>query len=110
MSDGSPPRVEDAVASAMAALEGGGPTQEIRQPVGYLNPRTKAAPYVVNLATGERTPGVVFEATGALDALVPAAGSPEPGASGLWLPDTVATRLQLGRRRPGRPAAGPARR
>jgi hypothetical protein len=96
VSDGSPPRVEDAVAAAMAALEGGGPTQEIRQPVGYLNPRTKAAPYVVNLATGERTPGVVFEATGALDALVPAAGSPEPGASGLWLPDTVATRLQLG--------------
>jgi hypothetical protein len=96
VSDGSPPRVEDAVAAAMAALEGGGPTQEIRQPVGYLNPRTKAAPYVVNLATGERTPGVVFEATGALDALVPAAGSPEPGASGLWLPDTVATRLRLG--------------
>ena len=74
----------------MAALEGGGPTQVIRQPVGYLNPRSKPAPYVVNLATGERTPGVVFDATGALAALVPAAGSPEPGASGLWLPDSVA--------------------
>ena len=54
--------------------------QEIRQPVSYLNPRDKAAPYVVNPATGERTPGVVFDATGALDALVPAPGSPEPGA------------------------------
>ncbi len=96
VSDKSPPRVEDAVTAAMAALEGGGPTQEIRQPVGYLNPRTKAAPYVVNPATGERTPGVVFDATGALAALVPAAGSPEPGPAGLWLPDSVATRLHLG--------------
>ncbi len=110
VSDGSPPRVEDAVAAAMAELEGGGPTQEIRRPVGYLNPRTKAAPYVVNPATGERTPGLVFEATGALDALVPAAGSPEPGASGLWLPDSVAIAAAARRRRPGRPAAGPARR
>ncbi len=65
------------------------------EPVGYLNPQDQAAPYVVNPATGERTPGVVFEATGALDALVPAAGSPEPGTSGLWLPDSVATRLHL---------------
>jgi hypothetical protein len=95
VSDRSPPRVEDAVTAAMAGLEGGGPTQVIRQPVGYLNPRDKAAPYVVNPATGERTPGVVFDATGALEALVPAAGSPEPGAAGLWLPDSVATRLHL---------------
>ncbi len=100
VSEGSSPRVDAAVTAAMAALEGGGPTQVIRQPVGYLNPRSKPAPYVVNLATGERTPGVVFDATGALAALTPAAGSPEPGASGLWLPDTVATRLQLG---PGDP-------
>ncbi len=95
VSDRSPPRVEDAVTAAMAGLEGGGPTQVIRQPVGFLNPRDKAAPYVVNPATGERTPGVVFDATGALEALVPAAGSPEPGAPGLWLPDSVATRLHL---------------
>ena len=81
----------------MAALDGGGPTQEVRQPVGYLNPKSQLAPYVVNLATGERTLGVVFQATGALDGLVPAPGSPEPAArTGLWLPDTVATRLDLG--------------
>ena len=95
VSDGSPARVEAAVSAAMDGLEGGGPTQVIRQPVHYLDPRLKAAPYVVNPATGDRTPGVVFEATGALDALVPAAGSPEPGGDGLWLPDTLATRLHL---------------
>ncbi|HEX5088089.1 MAG TPA: hypothetical protein VFV89_09785 [Nocardioides sp.] len=95
VADGSPPRVEDAVARAMDGLAGGGPVQEVRQPVAYLDPRTKPAPYVVNPATGERTPGVVFDATGALGSLVPATGSPEPGASGLWLPDTVATPLHL---------------
>lgn len=95
VSDGSPTRVEDAVSREMGGLAGGGPVQEVRQPVGYLDPRTKPAPYVVNPATGERTPGVAFEASGALEALVPAAGSPQPGAGGLWLPDTVATRLHL---------------
>jgi hypothetical protein len=64
--------------------------------VDFLDPVTKAAPYVVNPATGERTPGVVFDATGALAALVPAPGSPEPDTPGLWLPDSVAARLDLG--------------
>ena len=95
VTDGSPPRVEDNVSRAMAALKGGTPTQEVRQPVGYLDPETKAAPYVVNLATGERTPGVAFEATGAVASLVPAPGSPRPTGTGLWLPDTVADRLHL---------------
>src|SRR3954464_5152961 len=95
VSDGSPPRGEDIVTRAMARLNGGGPTQEVRQPVGYLDPVTKAAPYVVNPGTGERTPGVAFGATGALPSLVPAPGSPEPAATGLWLPDTVASRLHL---------------
>ncbi len=79
----------------MAGLEGGGPTQEIRQPVHYLDPRLKPSPYVVNPATGDRTPGVVLQATGALESLVPAAGSPEPGSTGMWLPDSVASRLHL---------------
>ena len=83
------------MSAAMDQLEGGGPTQEIRQPVRYLDPRLKAAPYVVNPATGDRTPGAVFQATDALESLVPAAGSPEPGETGLWLPDSVATRLHL---------------
>ena len=95
LADGSPPRIEDTVAAAMGRLEGGGPTQEMRSPVGYLDPRTKATPYVVNPASGERTPGLAFEATGALASLVPAAGSPEPTTTGVWLPDTVASRLQL---------------
>jgi hypothetical protein len=82
VSDGSPSRVEDAVTREMAGLTGGGPVREVRQPVSYLDPRTKPSPYVVNPATGERTPGVLFEATGALDALDPAAGSPKP-ATGL---------------------------
>jgi hypothetical protein len=68
---------------------------EIRRPVAYLDPLTKPSPYVVNPATGERTPGALFQATGALDALVPAPGSPAPTTTGLWLPDTVATRLHL---------------
>ena len=97
VADHSPPRVETAVSAAMDALEGGGPTQEVRQPVSYLDPKSKFEPYVVNVATGERTLGVVFQATGVLDALVPAPGSPESAAgTGLWLPDTVATRLDLG--------------
>ena len=95
VADGSPRRVEDAVSAAMAGLEGGGPTQEIRQPVHYLDPRLKPSPYVVNPATGDRTPGVVLQATGALESLVPAAGSPEPGSTGVWLPDSVASRLHL---------------
>jgi hypothetical protein len=95
VSDGSPPRVEDAVTREMRTLAGGGPTHEVRQPVAYLDARTKAAPYVVDPATGERTPGVLFAATGALEALVPAAGSPQPSGTGLWLPDTVAQRLHL---------------
>ena len=40
VSDGSPPRVEDAVSAAMAGLAGGGPPQEIRRPVSYLDSRT----------------------------------------------------------------------
>jgi hypothetical protein len=95
VADGSPRRVEDAVTAAMGGLAGGGPTQVIRRPVSYLNPLDKATPYVVNPATGERTPGVVFEASGALEGLVPATGSPDPGGTGLWLPDSVATRLHL---------------
>ena len=95
LSDGSPPRIEDAVTAAMAGLEGGTPAQELRLPVGYLDPKTKATPYVVNPASGERTPGLAFEATGALESLVPAAGSPEPTDTGVWLPDTVAARLQV---------------
>jgi hypothetical protein len=94
-SDGSPPRVERAVTAAMDGLAGGGPTQEIRKPVSFLNPKSQLAPYVVNVATGDRTLGVVFQATGALEALVAAPGSPESARSGLWLPDTVATTLDL---------------
>ena len=107
VSDGSPPRVEDAVAAAMAGLDGGGPAQEIRQPVGYLNPRDKAAPYVVNPATGERTPGVVFDATGALGALVARGGV---AAAGRVRPVAARQRghpAASGARRPGRPPAGP---
>src|SRR4051794_18247311 len=70
LSDGSPPRVEDVVTREMDALAGGDPAREVRQPVGYLDPKTQAAPYVVNPATGERTPGVLFAATGALDSIV----------------------------------------
>ena len=95
ISDGSPPRVEDAVTRAMADLRGGGPTQEIRRPGAYLDAESKLTPYVVNPATGGRTPGVVFEAFGALEGLVPEGGSPEPTPTGLWLPATVATRLGL---------------
>ena len=96
VADRSPRRVESAVTAAMDRLAGGGPAQEIRRPVSYLNPLDQAAPYVVSLATGARTPGVVFQATGALEALIPAPGSPEPGDTGLWLPDSVASRLDLG--------------
>jgi hypothetical protein len=95
LSDGSPPRVEDVVTREMNALAGGGTALEVRQPVGYLDPQTKPAPYVVNPATGDRTPGVLFAASGALASIAPAPGSPVPGATGLWLPDTVADRLHL---------------
>ena len=95
VTDGSPPRVENAVASAMTGLAGGAPAQEIRRPVSFLNPKSQLSPNVVNPATGERTIGVLFEATGALEALVPAAGSPTSATSGLWVPDSVATRLHL---------------
>ncbi|MDX6373849.1 MAG: hypothetical protein QOD98_2837, partial [Nocardioidaceae bacterium] len=71
VSDGSPPRVENAVTEAMDGLAGGGPTQEIRRPVRFLNPKDRLAPYVVNPATGERTLGIVFEA-GSRRADVPA--------------------------------------
>jgi hypothetical protein len=95
VTDGSPPRVEDAVTKVMDGLAAGGPANEIRRPVGYLNPKSLLSPYVVNPATGERTIGVLFEATGALEALVPTAGSPTAATSGLWLPDSVATQLHL---------------
>ncbi len=95
VADGSPRRTETAVAAAMGRLDGGGPVQEVHQPTRYLNPLDRLTPYVVNPATGERTPGVVFQATDALDALVPVAGSADPGDAGLWLPDTVASRLGL---------------
>ena len=95
VTDGSPPRVEDAVTSAMTGLTGGAPAQEIRRPVSFLNPKSQFSPYVLNPTTGERTIGVLFEATGALEALVPTAGSPTSATSGLWVPDSVATRLHL---------------
>src|SRR3954451_13780335 len=41
LADGSPPRVEDAVTRAMADLRGGGPTQEIRRPVAYLDSKSE---------------------------------------------------------------------
>src|SRR5262245_13265980 len=87
VSDGSPARVEDAITREMDGMAGGGAPVEIRRPVAYLDPRTKPSPYIVNPATGERTPGALFAATGALDALAPAPGSPTPTATGLWLPD-----------------------
>ncbi|WP_028652959.1 hypothetical protein [Nocardioides halotolerans] len=95
VTDGSPPRVERAVTRFMDDLDGGGPPLEIRRPVSYLNPKSQLAPYVVNPATGERAIGVVFQATGALESLVAAPGSPAPTGSGLWLPDTVADTLHL---------------
>ena len=95
VTDGSPPRVEKAVASVMDALKGGAPPQEIRRPVSFLNPKSQFSPNAVNPATGERTIGVLFQATGALEGLVPAAGSPASATSGLWVPDSVATRLHL---------------
>ena len=94
----------------MDGLAGGAPAQEIRRPVSYLNPKSLFSPYAVNPATGERTIGVLFEATGALEALVPAAGSPASATSGLWLPDTVADPAAPGRRRPDRGPAGLPRR
>ena len=106
VTDGSPPRVENAVASAMTGLAGGAPAQEIRRPVGFLNPKSQLSPNVVNPATGERTIGVLFEATGALEALVPAAGSPTSATSGLWVPDSVADPTAPGRRRSDRDPAG----
>src|SRR3712207_6868900 len=69
-----------------------------RPPRSTLFPYTtlfRSAPYVVNPASGDRTPGVVFQADGAIAGLSPAPGSPEPGETGLWLPDTVADRLGL---------------
>src|SRR3954469_14277617 len=48
LSDGSPPRVEDVVTREMDALTGGGSPLEVRQPVGYLDPKTKPAPYVID--------------------------------------------------------------
>jgi hypothetical protein len=95
VTDGSPPRVENAVTAAMDGLAGGGPPQEIRRPVAYLNPKSQFSPNVVNPATGEHTVAVVFQASGAIESLVPAPGSPKPTDTGLWLPDTVAAAVHL---------------
>jgi hypothetical protein len=95
-------QAEEAIGAAMADLDGGGPPLEVRRPILYRDAARRATPYVIDQGTGQRGIGVLFNATGGVDALVPAAGSPAPDGTGLWLPDTLAERLGLG---PGDPAA-----
>lgn len=93
-------QAEDAVGRAMDDLDGGGPPLVVRRPVLYQDSLKKLTPYVDNPATGDRAVGVLFNASGALESLEPAPGSPAEHDSGLWLPDTLADQLGLG---PGDP-------
>jgi hypothetical protein len=98
--DPSSAQVEDVVGAAMDNLDGAGPPLVVRRPILYLDSTKKATPYVVNPATGDRAVGVLFNASDAVASLTPAPGSPKNDGTGLWLPDTLADRLQLG---PGDP-------
>ena len=94
-------QIEHVIARAMDGLDGGGPPLEVRRPILYRDTARRATPYLLDPASGDRATAVLFNATGAVDGLVPASGSPEPDGTGLWVPDTLAQQLHL---TPGGPA------
>jgi hypothetical protein len=93
-------RSEDLVATLMAALPGARITT-IRRPILYLDTARQPRPVLRSARSREETTAVLFDATDAVRSLVAAPGSPDPrraceeGVACVWVPDTVARRLDL---------------